>query len=479
MNIFLIMLISLFMAGYYMFFAPNTRVVEQETENAIVVSDLRSVAECAIAVHNAKIAGGTFDDVCVAQNDIKSENICLDSRGVVSQCGADGSKRLTASYIITTTAPLDISDYNKMMEILEQSFATSGSFGLYQEGMILAGGTTAKRTVPESVQKQLNLEDGQLIYMTHYETPDSAKVFTATGGENIVCPAGTTKTYRFGRWQCIGYNFKNTCGGDMMWDYTLMECVPDETRKPLCSGKQTAVMVDSLWECVDPFADHQCPPGMVARLDYEALEWTCVEDPSNVKPKSKCTLPNVRVVRGRGGATLRLASTSCTDCEKMLVDESTCDAVCIPDPAKINSQACYPGRISECTGPSRTLYFGFPNAAYAANIPDLVNVTIPIDASHSQNRKFNCMDCVTGFIDGSKSVYPYVAVCTSNRAKASKSGADSDIEFESDFDIESDEESEADIKPEIEYDFEQEFDTQSTEKQPVESNLSDKDLLSR
>ena len=63
MNIFLILLMSLFMAGYYMFFAPNTRVVEQETDHAIVVSDLRSIAECALAVHNAKITGNTFDDI--------------------------------------------------------------------------------------------------------------------------------------------------------------------------------------------------------------------------------------------------------------------------------------------------------------------------------------------------------------------------------------------------------------------------------
>ena len=178
MNIFLIMLMSLFMAGYYMFFAPNTRVREQETERAIIVSDLRSVAECTIAVHNATNAGGTFDDVCVAQNDIKTANFCLDSRGGVAQCGGDGSKRPVANFIVTTTAPLDISDYNNIMEILEQSFATSGSFGLFQDGFIMAGGTTSKRAVPDAIQKQLELVNGQLVYMTHYEYPESAKVFT-------------------------------------------------------------------------------------------------------------------------------------------------------------------------------------------------------------------------------------------------------------------------------------------------------------
>ena len=61
MNIFLIMLISVFMAAYYMFFAPSARVPEQETVHAVAVSDLRSIAECALAVHNAQISGATFN----------------------------------------------------------------------------------------------------------------------------------------------------------------------------------------------------------------------------------------------------------------------------------------------------------------------------------------------------------------------------------------------------------------------------------
>lgn len=474
MNIFLIMLMSLFMAGYYMFFAPNTRVREQETERAIVVSDLRSVAECTIAVHNATIAGGVFDDVCVAQNDIKTSNFCLDSRGSMAQCDGDGSKRAVANFIVTTTAPLDISDYNNMMEILEQSFATSGSFGLFQDGFIMAGGTTSKRTVPDAVQKQLNLENGQLVYMTHYENPGAGKVFTVTGGENIVCPAGTNKTYRFGRWQCIGYNFKTTCGGDMMWDNTLSECVPDESRKPLCTGNQTAVMVENLWECVDPFAERQCPTGMLARLNYETLEWECVEDPTNVKPKSKCTIPNIRVVRGRDGATLRLASTSCTDCEKMLINETTCDAVCVPDPTKITSPSCYPGRVSECSGPSRALYFGFPNAAYVANVTDVANLEVPFDGLHSQNRKFNCFECPTGIIDGSRSVAPYVAVCT-NRSYAKTS---SDSEFDASA-LDPDSYWEYGPESEIMPETIEKTDEKPIEKSESESDLGANDLFSR
>lgn len=411
MNIFLVLLISVFMAGYYMFFAPSARIPEQETEYAISVADLRSIAECAIATHNAQIAGGRFEDVCVEQYGVKSEFVCMDSRSSITACDASGTKRPRFSFIITTTDALHTSDYNEMMEILEKNFSTSGTLGIFQEGIVLAGGTTAKRGVPDAIQKSLNLQDGQLIYMTHYEAPDPTRVFAGATVNDITCPVGTTKTYRFGRWQCIGYNLKTSCGGDMVWDSTLLECVPDESRKPLCSGEQTAVIVDNVWECINPFGERTCPNNMLARLNYETLEWECVEDPNKSKVASKCSQVGSRAIRGRGGATLRLATTSCTDCEKMVIDESTCDAICVPDETKLATPACYPGRAAECSGVSRAFYFGFPNRDYVVNVPAVSASSVPFDSAHSQNRKFNCLDCGTGTIDTSKSVYPYVAVC--------------------------------------------------------------------
>ena len=411
MNIFLVMLISLFMVGYYMFFAPSARIPEQETEYAISMADLRSIAECTIAVHNARISGREFLDPCITQHQITTENICLDSKMGIIDCESGGTKRPVYSFIITTTGTLDPADYNDMMEILEQHFATSGSFGLYQNGIIIAGGTSAKRAVPASIQKQLNLEDGQLIYMTNYDAPDAERVFSAVGADDIVCPVGTTKTYRFGRWQCLGYNLKTSCGGDMIWDSDLMDCVADESRKPLCGAQQTAVIVDSVWECINPFGERQCPNGLIARLNYESLEWECVEDPNNMKLESKCDLSMTRTIRGRGGATLRVKSSACNDCEKEIIDEESCVAVCVPDPDKINSRSCYPGRAMECSGASRGFYFGFPNRSYAQNVPDVAEINIPFDSMHSQNRKFNCLDCGARGIDKSRSVSPYIAIC--------------------------------------------------------------------
>lgn len=411
MNIFLIMLISVFMAAYYMFFAPSARVPEQETAQAVATSDLRSIAECALATHNAQISGREFKDGCVEQNQIKSEFVCLDSRLAITSCEASGLKRPNYSFIITTTGSIDASDYNAMMEILEKDFATSGTFGIFEDDVIVSTETATTRKVPDAVKKQMGLENGQLVYMTHYDIPDPDRVFTGAADEDIVCPAGTNKTYRFGRWQCIGYNLKNSCGGDMIWDASVMECVPDETRKPLCAGRQTAVIVDDVWECVNPIIERQCGGDLIARLNYETLEWECVENPNKIATKSKCNISGKVAKRGRGGATMRITSNACTDCEKMVVDENTCETVCIPDVTKLTNQRCYPGRSTECSGSARAFYFGFPNTAYIKNVDGLSVSDVPFDSVHSQNRKFNCLDCGDGTIDREKSKPPFTAVC--------------------------------------------------------------------
>ncbi|MGN0917309.1 MAG: hypothetical protein ACI4NZ_03830 [Candidatus Enterousia sp.] len=411
MNIFIMILLAVFMMGYYMIYAPSTRNAEQTTEVAVKTADLRGIAECATAVHNAQIRDTEFSDICIEQNGIESKFICLNANMSVTDCNPRGRQKPQYRFILTATAPLPYSQYNDMMEILEKYYADSGTFGIFQENKIVAGGTSNKRSVPKSIISEMELTDGQLVYMTQYEVPDSETEFTATNAPDIICPVGTAKTYRFGRWQCVGYNTKIDCGGDMIWDSELLECVPDESRKPLCASTQTAVIVDEVWECVNPFPEKKCPGNMIARLNYETLEWECVSAPGAEPATKKCEHIIGSAIYGRPGATLRIPVASCTDCEKMITDTETCISYCVPDETKINTAACYPGRVSECSGPSRAMYFGFPNFSYSNNVDVVKNSVIPLDRQHAQNRRFNCMDCGDGLIDTEKSIPPYIAIC--------------------------------------------------------------------
>ncbi len=411
MNIFIMILISLFMVGYYLMDSPSQQVAQHDTEIAITRSDLRTVAQCAAALHNAQINGTEFVDICVENNGIISEFICLDKKLKKTGCEIVRNKKPAFSYIITATAPIDSDKYNDMMEILERYYSDAGTFGIFQDKSVMSGGTSSKRVIPGEIISQMELTDGQLVYFTQYEIPDSGGVSGGVGTADIACPAGTAKTYRFGRWQCIGYNTKTNCGGDMIWDSDLYECVPDETRRPLCASSQTAVIVDSVWECIDPFPEKNCPKNMIARLNYNTLEWECVVDPASNTTVKKCSNIVSGANYGLMGTTLHVPQTSCTDCERMITDTDSCTSYCVPDPARVSDPRCYGGAVSECSGPNRAFYFGFPNRAYVESVDAVSGITVPIGQTHSQNRRFNCLDCGMGTIDTERSLPPYVAIC--------------------------------------------------------------------
>ena len=398
------------MAGYYLMESPSQRVAEAELEHSIKRSDLRSVAECAASAHTATIKNYNFEDICTQQYEIETQLVCLNERQDITKCEIVGKKKPSFSFIVTTSKNISPDDYNSMMEILEKYYPNSGTFGIFIDDFVMSGGTLNKQTVVKSIIKQTKLSNGQLVYITQYEIPDTQTDFEKTPEPDINCAAGTIKTYRFGRWQCISNNEKTSCNGDKIWDTDLQECIPDDSRKPLCSSKQTAVLVDDLWECIDPFLEKTCPVGMIAKLNYSSLEWECVDDPSKVDVIKKCSGTKQLAIYGAIGSTLRIPANHCTDCEKMVTDSDTCISTCIPDPDKISDTRCYPNP-DECTGSNSAFYFGFPNTKYVTNVSVVSGYTVPFDISHSQNRMFNCLDCGSRTIDTSRSLFPYIAVC--------------------------------------------------------------------
>jgi len=401
------------MAGYYIISSPSQRMVQHETEYSIKKADLRSVAECVVAAQNAAMYGEEFVDDCVERFEITSQYVCMNRSYNIVSCDAEVGKTPAFNFIITTSFALPEKEYNNMLDILERYYPDIETFGIFVGSNLMSAGSVSNRAIPQKIINAAELKAGQLAYIMQYKIPEETIEYPVVDGSDIVCPANTMKTYRFGRWQCIEYNYKVSCTGDTIWDNTTMQCVADETRKPLCSNNQTAVMIDNVWECVDPFADKNCPKGMIARLNYSTLTWECVDDPSaTTKKVKKCdNVAKVPRTHGSVGATLRVRSVSCTDCETAIVDEETCETYCIPDATKLKDSKCYNGAIEECSGPNRAIYFGFSTKSHIDGIDSLKDMTVILDREHSQNRRFNCMDCGMGEIDTEKSVFPYTAVC--------------------------------------------------------------------
>ena len=401
------------MAGYYIISSPSQRIAKQETEYAIKRADLRSVAECVVAAQNAAMYGEDFQDICMERYDVTSQYVCMNKSYSVVSCDSAGGKDPEFNFIITTSYELPSDEYNNMLEILEQYYPDAGTLGVFISPTIMSAGSVSNRTIPQKIIDAAKLTDGQLVYLMQYKIPERTIDYPVVDGSNITCPPGTMKTFRFGRWQCIGYNYKVSCTGDTIWDAVQQDCVADDSRKPLCANNQTAVMVDDVWECMDPVPDKTCSDGMIARLNYSTLEWECVSDPNATRTTKKCDhLARPSRQHGGGiGATMRVRSVSCTDCETLVVDEETCESYCAPDINKLNDPSCYAGDLSECTGSTRGIYFGFTPKSRIESIAALGDVNIILDNKHSQNRKFNCIDCGAGEIDTNKSVFPYTAVC--------------------------------------------------------------------
>ena len=196
----------MFMAGYYLISSPSQRVVKQETEYALKRSELRSVAECVVSAQNSAMYGEQFEDPCTERYEINSQYVCMNEQYNIMDCDSNVGKAPVYNFIITASSPLPESEYNNMLEILEQYYPDAGTFGIFVKPELMSAGSVSRRTIPDKVINAAKLEDGQLIYIMQYKIPDENIDYPLVDGSDIVCPGGTMKTYRFGRWQCISYN---------------------------------------------------------------------------------------------------------------------------------------------------------------------------------------------------------------------------------------------------------------------------------
>ncbi|MDR0804044.1 MAG: hypothetical protein LBO08_03075 [Rickettsiales bacterium] len=411
MNIFLVILVFMFMAGYYFLDAPSQNKRGSDVESVLSQAALESMAECVAATHMNALRGQYLVEPCQQEYSVATGTLCFTDKDAVVDCETESkTKRPAYSYMITTSAPVADADIHKTLEIIEKSHPDSSNFGVFSNGFLLAGGGD-RAEISEKLAKSAKLEPNQITYITQFYVPDESALKNGRETEGIVCAAGEIKLMRFGKWQCATYNQKITCTGDTIYETGSGTCVADPRRKPLCAGNQTAVQVDDLWTCANPQNEARCDAGFIARMDYETMTWECIADPLKQRSVKKCE-STARVNIGIIGTTIRsVRNNSCTDCETEITNPDTCESFCVPDPDKLKDAKCY-GKTAECSGPHRAFYFGFPNdTAYignaAASISSLKDIRI--DAGHSQNRMFNCLDCGSGSADNSGS--PFVAEC--------------------------------------------------------------------
>ncbi|MCL2338971.1 MAG: hypothetical protein FWC51_03400 [Proteobacteria bacterium] len=427
MNIFIIILVFLFMAGWYFMDSPNQKIADTGIEYAADKSEKSSLLTCishvqqeAVQLDDANRIDGRAvidnDTECATKYNVITNKVCAETeRRLSATCIPEKAGKQILNYIITTAPAINDNDTGKFLDLLAANYSNIQNFGVLTQAdrsYYILSGNGEKREVLTILVQELKLTPGQLVYMTQYAVTGKNVFATGTAPDAIKCAGNEIKLFRFNKWQCMARGTPVVCSGDTIWDTATGACVSDPSRRPLCAANQTAVMNGDYWECKNPILQTTCPPGQSAHLDYSTMTWVCAADPAATKPTTKCAAVARPKPGGVVGTTLTNPIVSCNDCEEMVTDPDTCETACVPSAAAVANKLCYGGT---CSGAHRAFYFGFPNPGYARaaqnNIPAIANAVIPMDGTHSQNRKFNCLDCGTGYIDTEASVPPFVAVC--------------------------------------------------------------------
>jgi hypothetical protein len=428
MNVFILILVFIFMAGWYLMDSPSQNVEKHGIEYAAKRAEIGSILTCIVHIHSEAVKLDShlqieepvdiFNDTpCAERYEVETVKLCSDGRRITPTCQPTRAGQSINHYIVSTAPAPD--DMGKTLELMLAEFPNKTGFGIITRvgrnlQMIIGNGTA--RNVPDFIVRELGLAEGQLLYISQYAVTGRTALVRETAAALVACPPGQMRVFRFNRWQCAAQGTARACTGATIWDPKTGNCVTDYSRRPLCAANQTAVFVEDSWLCVNPIMHTECPTGFTAHLNYETMEWTCVDNPAEPRQSEQGGRPGRgqgRFQRPGGGATPAAAhiegASACTDCEDAIIDPETDEVTCVPSVAKLSSTLCYAGRISDCPG---AFYFGFPDTGYIAAaaryLPELGNMTISIHHYHSRNRRFNCLSCL---IDTDRSNPPLTAVC--------------------------------------------------------------------
>lgn len=425
--------------------SPSQNVAQQETQYVIEQSDIRSIAECVISIQNKVMYCQNLDDFdtdCVARYNITSQYVHVNRLGSVIKKGSmselctdverDNEKVPHRTFIITTSYSLPVEERNNMLEILEKYYSDRGNLGIVEDSKLIVPDSIVARVIPANIISNAELQDGQLAYIMQYRTP------TIPGEQPInpdpddpECPAGTVLVNVGGVWKCRPVAPLTFCQENTVWNPDTLSCEPTEeftctnADGTLNTNATLVQMADGTWVCLEPDAEIDCSNGVVV-LNANTLKWECIKVDSPTEFKETCNTKKPGYVfsqsdlKTSAGPTLKVKTISCGRCEKPVLDKETCDMYCLPDESKLNSRTCFAGDPACCQGDDKGIYFGFKKNARTDGILDAegkpieINLNDVMDDYHETNSKFNCLKCKYSSLDTSKSIYPYVAVCTGN-----------------------------------------------------------------
>ena len=413
MNIFLLFLSMFFMIGYYMISSPSQNLGYDEVQYEHQNSEMRSLVDCVVAKQNAFINNAPFNDECVKRYKINSTEVCTDEKFELSNCSVDPYY----DFIITTSYKIDHSQYKDAFRIIDKTRQDFGTLGLFIDPNVIAANSIGKKLIPESVIKGAELENGQIAYIIQ----NSVQAFDPSQpdpGDDDDC-----RFTIFGK-VCDDVEIE-VCTGNEVWDEDQKKCV-DQTG--LCEAGKILLIdeSDNSYYCVDP-TSKICTGNTTLQYNHKLEAWECIEVENSDDTECDLSQFSLRLHSTLDSAapTARIRTINCNNCEKRVLDESTCTIYCSPDASKLSLGECYNDRnvpLADCKGEKRGVYFGFApgRTQYAVNTSTadessqnsdiILNVEKFLDKDHLQDRLFHCFECANGMSDR-LSFSPFSAMC--------------------------------------------------------------------
>jgi hypothetical protein len=234
MNIFVLLLMALLTAGYYLMDAPNMTIAGESREEAMETAELKSVLSCVLRSHSqAMLADGQAKAVpsaeipCAEHYEIKTRKLCSDDKRIVASCVPDKVDKSVSNYIITTTGIITENGAGKMLEILAEDYPYAANFGIISVvdkiPYILSSGGI-RREISRPVAKAAEFKDGELAYITQYKVTGRKSPAAASQSGKIKCAPGETPVYRQSKWSCASRNIVPVCSGDYIWSMDSESC---------------------------------------------------------------------------------------------------------------------------------------------------------------------------------------------------------------------------------------------------------------
>lgn len=413
MNIFLLFLSMFFMIGYYMISSPSQNLGYNEVQYENQNSEMRSLIDCVVAQQNAFINNASFNDECVKRYKIKSTEVCTSANLESVSC----SDVPYYDFIITTSYKIDQSQYKDAFNIIDKIRQDLGALGLFINPNVIAANSIGKKLIPESVIHDAELENGQIAYVIQ----NSIQPFEPNNSdpeEEEECHYTTLGKI------CTGDEV-DFCTGNEVWDEYQKKCVD---QSGLCETGKILLIDDSdnSYYCVDP-TSKVCTGNETLQYNRTLKAWECIEIENFDNTECDLSQFSLRLHSTLDSAapTARIRTINCNNCEKRVLDESTCTVYCSPDASKLNLGECYNDRnvpLADCKGDYRGVYFGFApgRTQYAVNTSTadksfqnsdiILNVEKFLDKDHLQDRVFHCLECADG-MSGRLSFAPFSAMC--------------------------------------------------------------------